>query len=304
MLFHHYIKLFIQHSAYADEKNTDDFDLWSPGYLDIHHINTGRGDAAFFIFPDGTTMLFDAGARDTTMVDRWAPLKIVPARPDDSRSPGAWIARYIRQVTPPGRNVQVDYAVISHFHSDHYGGVTGNEPVSREGGYKLTGITEVGDLIPIHRIIDRGYPDYDYPVDLRKAYGQSSETLSNYQAFIEYHKVNNGLKPASLAAGRNDQIRLVLDPEEYPSFSVRNVKVNGMIWTGKGSGTFEYFQPEELLDENGKFKENPLCLALTISYGDFDYFTGGDLTGRRNWANPIGSTWKRRLPKQSGKWTF
>ena len=111
----------IQHGVYAIQRGPDDLNPWSKGYLDIHHINTGRGDAAFFIFPDGTTMLFDAGARDTTMVGRWAPLKIVPARPDASRAPGAWIARYIRQVAPSGRAARIDYAVISHFHSDHYG---------------------------------------------------------------------------------------------------------------------------------------------------------------------------------------
>ena len=277
---------FIQHGVYANARDPDKLDSWSPGYLDIHHINTGRGDAAFFIFPDGTTMLFDAGARDPTDVARWAPLKIVPAKPDDSRAPGAWITHYIRQVTPPEQSPRIDYAVLSHFHSDHYGGVTGNEPVSQEGDYKLTGITEVGELIPIHNIIDRGYPDYDYPVDLRKAYGQPPGTLANYLAFIEYHKVNNGLKPAILAAGRNDQIRLVVEPEQYPSFSVHNVKVNGTIWTGKDSETFEYFQAEELVDESGKYKENPLCLALKISYGDFDYFTGGDLTGAQELGEP------------------
>ena len=35
---------------------------WSPGTLDIHHIN-----AAFFLFPDGTTMLVDAGATDLSL---------------------------------------------------------------------------------------------------------------------------------------------------------------------------------------------------------------------------------------------
>ncbi len=29
--------------------------------LDLHHINTGSGNAAFYIFPDGTTFLVDAG---------------------------------------------------------------------------------------------------------------------------------------------------------------------------------------------------------------------------------------------------
>src|ERR1044072_2776377 len=34
---------------------------WTPGTLDIHQINTGRGNAALLIFPDGTSMLLDAG---------------------------------------------------------------------------------------------------------------------------------------------------------------------------------------------------------------------------------------------------
>ena len=33
-----------------------------PGTLDIHHISTGRGNATFFVLPDGTTLLVDAGA--------------------------------------------------------------------------------------------------------------------------------------------------------------------------------------------------------------------------------------------------
>jgi len=34
---------------------------WKEGMLDLHHINTGRGDAAFYLLPDGTTFLLDAG---------------------------------------------------------------------------------------------------------------------------------------------------------------------------------------------------------------------------------------------------
>jgi len=34
---------------------------WTPGTLDIHQINTGRGNSALLIFPDGTSLLLDAG---------------------------------------------------------------------------------------------------------------------------------------------------------------------------------------------------------------------------------------------------
>ena len=35
---------------------------WTTGTLNIHQINTGKGDTARFIFPDGATPLVDAGA--------------------------------------------------------------------------------------------------------------------------------------------------------------------------------------------------------------------------------------------------
>ena len=34
---------------------------WEKGYLDIHHINTGRGSCAFLILPEGTNMMIAAG---------------------------------------------------------------------------------------------------------------------------------------------------------------------------------------------------------------------------------------------------
>ncbi|MBQ5691486.1 MAG: hypothetical protein IIV24_08330, partial [Alistipes sp.] len=34
---------------------------WSEGCLDIHFINSARGECCFYILPDGTTLLVDAG---------------------------------------------------------------------------------------------------------------------------------------------------------------------------------------------------------------------------------------------------
>ena len=65
----------------------------------------------------------------------------------------------------------LDYAVISHFHNDHYGKVEKETPYSKKGDYRLTGITAVGDSIPFKYLIDRAYPDYNYPKDLRKKNG-------------------------------------------------------------------------------------------------------------------------------------
>src|SRR5215469_3599333 len=103
---------------------------WSQGFLDIHQIQTGRGNAAFLVFPDGATMLIDAGA----VPDRSGP-ELGPERPNGSRSPGEWIARYIQHFNP-GKDL--DYALITHYHDDHMGA-----------------IAALGKLIPIQTLLDR-----------------------------------------------------------------------------------------------------------------------------------------------------
>ena len=44
-----------------EEQMGEQLPSWQKGYLDIHHISTGRGDCTLMILPDGTTMMVDAG---------------------------------------------------------------------------------------------------------------------------------------------------------------------------------------------------------------------------------------------------
>src|SRR3984957_18753104 len=112
---------------------------WTPGMLDIPQIATGRGNAALFVLPDGTTLLVDTGAAGDGIPE-------TDPHPDASRSPGSWIVRYLRRHGVTG----LDYALITHFHADHMGQLQASSLVDRTGSYRLTGITEVGDAIPIH----------------------------------------------------------------------------------------------------------------------------------------------------------
>jgi glyoxylase-like metal-dependent hydrolase (beta-lactamase superfamily II) len=110
---------------------------WTFGTLDIHHINTGRGDATFMIFPDGTTMIYDAGSQDPTEPRTNSPRNTLP-KPSGDRAPGEWIARYIEHIHPDRSSPVVDYAVISHFHGDHMGTLSSVSPLSKTGKYRLT----------------------------------------------------------------------------------------------------------------------------------------------------------------------
>lgn len=231
----------------------------APGGMDIHHINTGEGNAAFFIFPDGTTMLFDCG--DGRDIKRTPNFK-APPRPNGSRSPAEWIARYIQKFHPAGPDAALDYFVVSHFHSDHMGGVA-----------------ELTRRMKIRTFLDRAWPDYQKTVPFTGPLAEQYKTALQDQ--IERH----GAKAGLFRAGAADQIVLRNDPAKFPQFEVRNIAVNGEVWTGTGTEARRRMPSSEVPNENAS------SVALRIRYGSFDYFSGGDLPGV-----PGGETRKTPLP--------
>lgn len=236
---------------------------WSEGYLDIHHINTGKGDATFFIFPDGTTFLLDAGA-----VIRERPLHYdSPQKPDASRRPGEWISRYIQEVHPRSEEGVIDYAAITHFHGDHMGSYSNELPLSASGDYRLTGITDVGEQFSIRTMIDRNWPDYNDSSLLR------NDMMVNYQAFLQYQIEQQNMNVQRFVAGSEDQVNLMYSKKDFPEFSFRNIAANGYVWTGTGTEVRSRFPDEDLPGENNR------SLAFRIDYGSFVYFSGGDLAG-------------------------
>jgi beta-lactamase superfamily II metal-dependent hydrolase len=214
---------------------------WTPGTLDIHQISTGRGNAAFFMFPDGTTMLVDAGAVTGNIPD-------TEQRPNASRTPGGWIVRYIERTMAP-QPPRIDYAVITHFHTDHMGG-----------------IEEVGTAIPIGKLIDRGTVYLPPP--------QTDKAMLSYEMFIARREV----KRESIRVGVANQITLRY-PDAFKNFEVRNVAANGWVWTGIGDDSKSIFPPLASIDKEDKPSENMCSIGLRIRYGKFDYWTGGDIPG-------------------------
>jgi beta-lactamase superfamily II metal-dependent hydrolase len=237
---------------------------WERGWLDIHQINTGAGDAALFILPDGTTLLLDAGAVNRR--SERPPQYDAPQRPDPKQRPGQTIAAYIQRVHPDGARGELDYAMLTHFHGDHMGTVMPESPRSALGGYQLTGITDVAEIINVRLLLDRGWPDYDYPAR------SGGAEMQNYRAFVK-HQVARGRQVARFEAGQSAQLVLRREPRAFPGFEIRNIAANGFVWTGSGTETRNRY-PAGVVPV-----ENNCSLAFRLRYGAFTYFNGGDMAG-------------------------
>lgn len=103
--------------------------------------------------------------------------------------------------------------------------------------------------------------------------------MMNYRQFLDWHIENNDIVVEQFKVGRNDQLVLVNNAGKYPDFEIRNLAANGQVWTGVGSNVRNHFPPLEELTEDDFPTENMSSIALRLSYGRFDYFTGGDLPG-------------------------
>lgn len=234
---------------------------WRPGMLDIHCLATGRGDATLIVAPDGAMALVDAGA-----VVRPDPAQ-VPARPDATRSPAEWIARYVKRRMAETGSTGLHAAMASHLHPDHIGGVGPETPLAPGGAYRLTGLAQVASLVPVAKLLDPDWPDYGHPPF------EDRVSAENYIAFA---------RAFAAAGGRIEALRVGATGQLLPDrggLTVRTVASRGRVWTGQG--VRRLFSPTP--DQAGEApSENAAASALLIRYGRFRFFHGSDLT---DWAD-------------------
>jgi hypothetical protein len=239
---------------------------WREGNFDIHHIDTGRGNSTFLVFPDGTTMMIDAGAANVP-ADTSSP-----AHPNASRRPGEWQARYALTHAPrlSEKPAQLDYFLATHIHPDHVGDINPNSLPAANGAYRLTGISDVDALLPIATVIDRSFPDYGAFPPYAAPYS------ANYLAFLKSRTTSNR---AVLRAqpGSTQQITLRRDAARYPNFRARILAANAVVWTGKGHDTAARLPDLSHEPSNAHGYENNLSIATKFEYGRFSYYAGGDL---------------------------
>lgn len=272
---------FVLAACYVSLSAQGNFPKWEKGYMDIHHIETGRGNCCFIMMPDGTTMMIDAGDFDVENFEKnYAPMYAPQIYPNNSYTVGSSIINYLSNIMGTGK-AHIDYFLLTHFHNDHYGSVVPSSPAS-DHGYKLAGVTAVGDVIPIKHWVDRAWPEYDYPIDLKNNPdgngGVEPKSFENLLKFVSYQVKEKGMKAEQFKVGTDRQFRLLNDAKAFPTFSVRNIKANNIVWTGNGSQTRELFTKSELLAKK-RYNDNQMSTAIVVRYGDFKYYAGGDNSG-------------------------
>jgi len=250
---------------------------WTPGELEIHHLATGRGDATVIVAPDGSIALIDAGS-----VARPDPA-LVATSAEAARDTGKWIADYIgRRLRDTGGSA-VDAAAITHLHPDHVGAVLPNSHAELGKAYQPTGISSVAGRLPLRKLVDPCYLDYGYPPLEDRA------SIENYIAFVRAFAAAGKVVERARVGSTGQVLPDLIGPMP---FSIRTVAARGSVWTGQGDDARSIFPARATLAEGNFPNENAMSAAFLLSFGDFRYFSGGDLTdwadaGTRPWMNAL-----------------
>ena len=239
---------------------------WAEGCLDIHAINSGRGECTFFIMPDGTTLCCDAGELAVNSGEH----SRVEQKPNANTRPFRVYGDYIKYFLP-GNVSYMDYMLMTHFHNDHFGTPTEtayNEITRASLTWRQTGIMALYDMVPFDKMIDRAYSTNDTEYDFVEQTGKSySNGIESYANFIYWARSSKGLRVERAKNGSTTQVKLLNDPSKYPNFKVQINAVNGEYWDGT-----------ESVDAYGDAvpAENGNSISFLMSYGEFDYLTSGD----------------------------
>lgn len=251
---------------------------WKEGYLDIHAINTGRGESSLLIFPDGTTMIVDVASARIGYDDPISPPP--PKKPNEDAVPIEVVMNYTNHFIKDASE-KLNYIMISHWHGDHMGGYSASYPMY--SNFRLAGVTHLGAMIKFDKIIDRGYPNYDFPRDI-----SNEVRMANYIKFINWAKKEYNASAEIFDVGSKDQITLQVNPSKYSNFAVRNIIGGGRAWSGQGNESRSFLPDniKEMVTEGVEVNDNILSLGFHLKYGAFDYFSGGDLQYNGKTDNP------------------
>jgi beta-lactamase superfamily II metal-dependent hydrolase len=192
------------------------------GTLEIEWVDVLGGAATLIVTPAGETILVDAG---------WPGF--------DSRD-----AKRIKAALDRRKLAAIDHLIVTHYHTDHYGGVP-----------------QLAALVPVKQFYDHG-PMTELPEDRR-----FPEMYAAYRAAAK--DTTTTLKPGSTIALKQGS--------SGPKLTLTVVAAHGEAAGGAATPPNPACatatpQPDDTTD-------NRRSIAFVLRFGSFDFFNGGDLTG-------------------------
>ena len=223
--------------------------------LTIHVFDMGQADSMLVIGPgpDHRTLLVDLGEPVRGTKKNWRRM-----------------ARNLKELISPNGDGDrvIDYFVVSHYHTDHIGG-------SRSGIAGL--LNRSHGAFKIRKFIDVG-DDGDKYTKKERYTKKSLET--NIRSWL-----GGKVKTRESPKFGTEQIQL------GPGVEVEIVGFAGKAHDAD-SGAFEKVVARKATQyEDNAASENDYSIALKISYGQFEMFTAGDLTGA-NTSQDLGPLYK------------
>lgn len=236
---------------------------WEKGHFRISMLFNGRGESAFLVMPDSTSLMIDCG--DYVFGGR----DVVKHLPDDSRRAGEWISRYILRENPNGK--KVDYFLLTHYHSDHAGSGKFSAGRGANGKYDISGIGQAMDMLDFTTFIDRSWPDVNDPSPRNDNF--DDWTVKHVkEVYAEAERRGIKVERFRLEKG-SDQIRQLHGGGGKFSFTPLCARGEILKRDGMVLDLGKFGRPRS------KFGENELSIGFVLSLGDFRYFTAGDFQG-------------------------
>ncbi len=202
--------------------------------LEIYFIDVEGGQSTLFVAPSGETLLMDTGYAGFNGRD---PARILAA----AKAAGV---------------KKIDYLVISHYHSDHVGG-----------------LPAVAAKLPIHNFVDHG-PNTETDKDSQVRYNMYSDFSGKAHRIVA--------KPGDTLPVKGLDVRILA--------AAGKALETPLPGAGQPNPDCAAYRP----DAAEQAGENQQSLGLLITYGDFRILDLGDLTASREHelvcpANKIGT---------------